>query len=233
MNINPAKKGYPPVRVTGQQRLIVDGSPLAIIGIFVEVLRERFSAANSPNADQWLWLPDINQTKLVIESAFEDNTLVRDKQPAIYVDKDASAYGKVIVGDRVDHNFHNKGDIQWTLSTVPVIIDCNAARRGESAVLADIVQWTLHMTSDVIQATFALHDMSPPTLGRTVPFEMDTDVWNTQVTFQVQYNVVWAYVPVAPLLQSIAARITAAGVNASDYFTEVVLHRRESFEDLP
>lgn len=212
--------------------MIVDGSPLAIIGIFVSVLRERFSGTNCPNRDQWEWLEDIEQSKIVIESAFEDNVTVRNKQPSIYVDKDQSAYGKVVVGDRAGHDFHTQGDVQWTLSTVPLIIECVASRKGESAILADIVQWTLHCASDLIQKTFGLHDMSPPVLGRTVPYQMDNEVWNTQVTFHVQYNVVWVYVPIRPLLQSIEARIQAANVSANDYFTEVVLHRRETLEDL-
>ena len=223
---------YPPTRVTGQQRMIVDGSPLAIIGIFVTVLRERFSGENCPDKDHWLWLPDIEQSMIVIESAFEDNTIVRDKHPNIYVDKDQSAYGKVVIGDRAAHDFHTQGDVQWTLSTVPIIIECVAARKGESAVIADIVQWSLHCSSDLIQKAFGLHDMSPLVLGRTVPYQMDNEVWNTPVTFQVQYNVAWAYVPVRPLLQSIQARIEAAGVSANDYFTEVVLHRRETLADL-
>jgi len=224
---------YPPTRVTGQQKMIVDGSPLAIIGIFVEVLRERFTGANCPDRDAWEWLPDIEQSKIVIESAFEDNVAVRDKHPNIYVDKDQSAYGKLIIGDRVAHDFHNQGDVQWTLAEVPIIIECVAARRGESAVLADIVQWTLHASSDLIQKTFGLHDMSPVTLSRTMPYQSDAEVWNTQINFRVQYNVAWAYVPIRPLLQSIEARIEAAGVSAADYFQEVVLHRRERLADLP
>jgi len=223
---------YPPVRVAGQQKMIVDGSPLAIIGIFVAVLRERFTGVDCPDRDAWEWLPDIEQSKIVIESAFEDNVTVRNKQPSIYVDKDQSAYGKVVIGDRVAHDFRNQGDVQWTLSTVPVIIECVGSRRGESAVLADIVQWTLHASSDLIQKTFGLHDMTPPVLGRTVPYAMDAEVWNTQVSFQVQYNVAWVYLPIRPLLQSIEARIEAAGVSATDYFTEVVLHRRETVEEL-
>jgi hypothetical protein len=218
--------GYPPVRVDGQQRYIVDGSPLAIIGIFVEVLRERFSEENSPRPDTWLWDDDTNLSTITIESALEDNSTIRNKQPALFVDKDQSVYGRSVIGDRAVHQFRNSQEIQWSLATVPVMVECVAARRGESAVLGDIVQWTLHCASDVIQKSFGLHDMTAPTLGRTMPFELDTECWSTPINFQVQYNVVWTYVPIKPLLQHIAARIEASGATASDYFTEVVLHRR-------
>jgi hypothetical protein len=221
-----APPGYPPVRVSGQQQYIVDGSPLAIIGMYVSILRERFSEADSPRRDTWVWQDDPTASTITIESALEDNSTLRNKQPAIFVDKDQSIYGKSVVGDRAHHQMRNSQDVQWALSTVPVIIECVATRRGESAILGDIVQWTLHAASDVIQKTFGLHDMSPPTLGRTIPYEMDSECWNTPINFQVQYNVVWTYVPIKPLLQQIAVRIEAAGTTANDYFTEVVMQRK-------
>jgi hypothetical protein len=205
---------------------IVDGSPLAIIGIFVSILRERFSEANSPRKDTWIWNDDPNLSTITIESALEDNSTLRDKHPAIFVDKDQSTYGRVVIGDRAHHQLRNSQDVQWTLSTVPLIIECVATRKGESAVLGDIVQWTLHAASDVIQKTFAFHDMTPITLGRTSPYEMDSECWNTPISFTVQYNVVWTYVPIKPLLQQIAYRIQAAETTAADYFTEIVIRHK-------
>lgn len=209
----------PPVRVTGQHRMIVDGSPLAIVGIFVAVLRERFAPGNGP--EDYPWYMDPNKTGIVIESAFEDNVTPRGKKPALYVDKDESVYGKSIIGDRAGHRFRDAMDAQWCLSTVPLNIDCVAARKGESAILGDIVQWSLHASSDAIQAAFSLHDMTPPTLGRTIPYEDDDKSWNTPVSFQVQYNVRWTIVPIAPLLQEIALRIHQSGRPATEYLLEL------------
>lgn len=213
----------PPVKAPNQTHaMIVDGSPLAIIGIFVAVLRERFALNNGPT--EYTWYDDQNKTTLIIESAFEDANTERGKRPAIFIDKDQSVYGKLIIGDRAGLTIKNVKDFQWTLSTVPILIDCVASRRGESAILGDIVQWSLHASSDAIQAAFALHDMTPPTLGRTVPYEGDKESWSTPVTFQVQYNVRWTTVPIAPLLQQIAMRITDKGVSPTDYFVDIVLN---------
>lgn len=211
----------PPVKAPNQtHRMIVDGSPLAIIGIFVAVLRERFAPGNG--LDDYPWYEDQNKASILIESAFEDANTSRGSKPAIFVDKDQSVYGKLILGDRAGHTFKNAKDYQWTLSTVPIVIDCVAGRRGESAILGDIVHWSLHASSDAIQGAFALHDMTPPTLGRTVPYEADKESWSTPVSFQVQYNVRWTTVPIAPLLQEIATKIQRAGVTPADYFVDLV-----------
>lgn len=211
----------PPVKGPDQiHEMIVDGSPLAIIGIFVAVLRERFAPGNGPG--DYPWYDDQNDTGIIIESAFEDSNTERGKKPAIFVDKDQSVYGKLVIGDRAGHTFKNAKDFQWTLSTVPILIECVSGRKGESAIIGDIVQWSLHASSDAIQATFALHDMTPPTLGRTVPYEADKEAWSTSVSFQVQYNVRWTTVPIAPLLQEIAMRIQQTGKTPSDYFIDLV-----------
>lgn len=225
----------PPIRVTSdrvgasykdQQKIIVDGSPLAIIGIFLAILRERYTTGNGPT--EYPWTEDPNTTRIIIESAFEDTHAVRGKRPAIYIDKDESIYGRNIIGDRVAHRFTNAKDWQWCLSSVPIIMNCVASRRGESAIIGDITQWTIHCASDAIQKIFALHDISPPTLGRTVPFEGDKESWTSPVSFTVQYNVRWATVPIRPLLQQIILRISESGQCPEDYLIEIASHAKST-----
>jgi len=216
----------PPIKAPDQTHpMIVGGSPLAIIGIFVAVLRERFAPGNGP--PDYPWYLDQNKSDILIESAFEEANTARGKKPAIFVDKDQSVYGKLVIGDRAGYTLRDSKDFQWTLSTVPIILDCVAGRRGESAIIGDIVQWSIHAASDAIQSTFAFHDMTPPTLGRTVPYEGDKESWSTSVSLQVQYNVRWTTVPIAPLLQEIAMRIQQAGVTPADYFVDLITRESE------
>lgn len=204
---------------------ITDGSPLAIVGIFVSVLRERFAPDNG--LDDYPWYNDNNTTKIFIESAMEEGNVERGASPALFVDKDDSVYGKPIIGDRAGYVIRNAHDYQWTLSTVPVIIECVASRRGESAVLGDLVQWSLHCMSDIIQATFGLHAMSPPTLGRTTPYEGDTEGFTSPVSFTVQYNVRWVIKPVQTLMQELVGKISATGQDANEYFIRIALRDRD------
>jgi len=211
----------PPIKGQNQPSMIVDGSPLAIIGIFVEILQERFAPGNG--LDNYPWYEDQNQSKIVIASDFEDNVTERNKKPAIFVDKDQSVYGKIVIGDRAGYTIKDGKDFQWTLSSVPVLIDCVSDKRGESAKIGDIVQWSLHAASDVIQSTFAFHDMTPVTLGRTGPYEADKEAFSTPVTFNIQYNVRWTTVPIRALLQEIALRIEKTGTSPTDYFVDIAL----------
>jgi hypothetical protein len=217
---DPARRNPPPTKASTQGDSIVVGSPLAIVGLFVEILRARFTTPNGP--PDWPWDANLNNTSIVIESGFASpGNTERGKKPAIFVDKDESVYAKIVLGDRVGINWTNMADYQWTLSTVPVLIECVAAQKGTSAIIGDIVQWTIHCASDPIQGAYSFHDMTPPTLGRTVPYEADKESWVTPVSFQVQYNVRWSITPVAPLLQEIRAHIRAAGTDATTYFIEV------------
>lgn len=211
----------PPIKAAGQGDSIIYGSPLALIGIFVSVLRERFKPGNGPTA--YPWYEDINSTKILIESSYEENATSRGTKPAIYVDKDRSVYQKNIIGDRAGHTFTDRKDAHWCLSSVPIIIECVSAKKGESAIIGDIVQWTLHSASDVIQKTFAFHDMSPPVMERTGPYEDDKTAWSTVVTFSVEYNLRWTVVPIAPILHEIILRIQSSGMSATEYLTEIAV----------
>jgi hypothetical protein len=223
-----ARYAPPPVKAHDQaHQLILDGSPLAMIGIFVEVLRERFAPDNG--MPKYHWYEDAHKTKVIIESAFEDSDTKRGDKPAIYIDRDEIVYGKTVIGDRAGFTWKDSKDFQWTLATTPILIDCVASRRGESAILGDIVHWSLHVMSDAIQATFSLHDMSPPRLGRTIPYEDDKEAWSSPVSFTIQHNVRWTTVPIAPLLQEIVARVTASGLDPTQYML-LVTHRNN---DLP
>jgi hypothetical protein len=224
--MNKQPRNPPPIKAQSQgtptddQRVIV-GSPLAIIGIFVEVLRERFKAGNGPN--DWVWDANLNETGIVIESAFAEGNTERGKKPAIFIDKDESVYGKIIIGDRAGIVWKDMSDYQWTLGTVPVLIECVASKRGESAIIGDVVHWTLHCASDPIQATYAFHDMSPPTLGRTVPYEAEKESWTTPVSFHVQYPVRWRITPIRNLIQEIRIRLRNA--NATQHYVEIAAYR--------
>lgn len=220
------RRNPPPTKAQAQgpptdEEHIIVGSPLAVIGIFVEILRERFKDGNGPT--DWKWDANLNNTGIVIESAFAEGDTERGKKPAIFIDKDESIYGKIILGDRVGVVWRDMSDYQWTLGTAPVLIECVASKRGESAIIGDIVHWTLHCASDPIQATYSFHDMSPPTLGRTVPYEAEKEAWTTPVSFQVQYPVRWRTTPIRALIQEASLRVRHK--NATQHYVEIAAYR--------
>lgn len=205
-----------------QQVSIRPGSKLAVLGVFVEIIRRRFAIGTVDANFQWLWNTDILKTKLAVESAFNEDKAHRNFRPAVYVDCDDQTMGRVVLGDRAGHNFKTGLEGFWNLQSVPILIECVAAKRAESATLGDTVGVFLQASSDLIQGKFGFHDMTPVTVGRTQPTGRDKDQWVTSVTFVVQYPQRWTNAPTAPLLQELELDITASGVDSATEFFETV-----------
>jgi len=209
-----------------QLATIRPGSGLAVIGLFVEIVRQRFTPGQGL---PWLWDNDIKKTKIAIESAFNEDKAHRDFRPAIYIDRDDKVLGRTVIGDFAAQHIPSGLKAFWALDTVPILIECVAAKKAESAIIADLVAIFLHASSDLIQAKFGLHDMTPIRQGRTQPFLRDKEQWVTSVTFDVQYDLRWTNKPSGPLMQEIVAKVSASGYqDATAYFTAVALSEVET-----
>jgi len=228
MALTPTRSDPPKARVPTQPTLVLEGSPLAIIGVFIVFLQERFGKGNGPPA--YLYKDNPTNTKIVIESAFDDHRAERGKKPAIYVDKDSTTYQQISLGDRAD--FAPKSGRDWGMchSLVPVRIECVSNNKGESATLGDLVQASVYIASDVIQKSFALHNITAPVLSRTIPYEHDQEAWNSVVTFSVTCTIRWSTVPVAPLLQEVVMKIRAgAGEDsATSHLMNIATHSKRT-----
>lgn len=211
-----------------QQVSIRPGSKLAVLGVFVEIVRRRFIAGVVEPDFQWLWDSDLKKTRLAVESAFNEDKEHRNFRPAVFIDCDDQTHGRVVLGDRVGQNLKNGLEGFWDLQVVPILMECIAGKRAESAILGDIVGTFLHASSDPIQAKFGFHDMTPVVIGRTQPSTKDKDQWITAVTFNVQYPMRWTNKPTAPLLAEIEATVVASGMsNATAFFEDIALGWRD------
>lgn len=213
-------------RMPGQQADVAVGSPLAVVAVFTEVMRERFK----PEAGlAWAWYdnptpredeandPDAPR-KILIEPAFNVNTEVRNFRPAIYVDKGETVIPKDVLNHFVGQQLKSGFKAFWGLARVPMEVEVVAASKGESATLADIVWFSLLSGRGLIQSTFGLHELTSPVLGRTMPVEGDATHWSTRVSFQTEINFRWSTQPIAPLLQEIVLRFRQSGETNPDAF---------------
>jgi hypothetical protein len=209
-------------QVEGQVMSFRPGSKLAVLGVFVVAIRERFSADTVEASFPWRWLPKISETKLAIESAFNEDQEHRNKRPGIFIDTDEQVTGRTVLGDRAGQNLKTGMVGFFGLQSVPILIECVASKRAESAVIADLVGSFLQASSDLIQAKFGFHDMTPVTVGRTQPYGRDKNEWITPVTFTTQYPSRWTNTPTGALLQRIEAQITASGADSATEFFELI-----------
>jgi hypothetical protein len=200
---------------------IAAGSPLAIQGVFLEIIRERFRIDSGLGI---LWNPDLTTTGVLIETGYNEELEARNQVPAVYVNRLQTVPGKVMVGDRAGVRLPDHLEAFGALNTVVLSIECVSNDEGESAVLGDIVQYMLLASQDVIQREFGFYDVSHPSLSATLPYDRDQTKWATSVELNVQFWIRWTQVPIRPLLQQIAQRITTKGSDATGHFVDVTIN---------
>lgn len=198
------------------------GSPLAVIGLFMEVVRARFSA---PNELPWRWRDDPRRRDeddgsnehpfpILIESELMDDPEARSGIPAIYVGVDDIRYTQIVVGDKYAHHMPTRDLWYHAHESVPVVLNCVSSNRGEAAILGDIVYRHILSGKQLIRETFDIHAIDGPTLGKTQPFRRaaeNPDGWTSPVTFTCTLNVRWHVKPYAPVLQGILLKLSADG----------------------
>lgn len=214
----------PQVPDAGQPVNIRPGSRLAVLGVFLHAIRMRFNEAMVGPHFQFRWSPDIKRTRLAIESAFNEDKEHRGFRPAVIVDVDEQTAGRVVLGDRAGLSMRRSIEGFWNLKTVPILIECVAAKRAESAILADLVGNFIESSSRLIQGKFGFHDLTPVTTGRTQPDPnlRDKVEWITPVTLVAQYPGRWTNERTAPLLREVEAQIVASGADDATAFFESI-----------
>ena len=174
MGLRGEPTGHP--RVPDQQSDIAPGSPLAIVALFTEIVRERFRITNN-----LAWVFNDNATagcdvegtvgspkKIVIEPAFNEDPEARNARPAIYIDKNETIGAKVVVNNFAGQHIPSGLQAFYALATIPIEIECVGAK-GESATLGDLVWFYVLAGRQYIMSTFGIHDMTPPILAYDSP----------------------------------------------------------------
>lgn len=215
-----------PAPETDQVESIRPGSKLAVIGVFVEIIRRRFARATAGVDFPWPWDPSPNTTRIEIESAFNEENPAKNKRPAIYVDADDQVNSRTVLGDFVGRRNVDGVTGFWHLETIPILIECVATKRLESAIIGDLVSVFLLASNRLIQGKFGFHDMTPTTIGRTQPHPRDKPTFVTPVTFTVQNDVRYTNTPTGPLLEELETAIAASGASSATEFFETISLRR-------
>lgn len=200
-----------PIPVEGQHAYINISTPMTLIGIFVAILRERFLVSTpSDPALKWNWIDDLKATAVFIESGFNEEMEARNTRPGIWVDRDQTSYGQVVIGDqdRIPQLLRTGHKYYYATAETDILIDCTDKKRGTSMMVGSVVQDFIQMSSRIIQAYFGLRDMSPVVLNRTTPFEKDRELMVSQVQFRVYYEARWDVLPINPVLHGINMKLT-------------------------
>jgi len=205
-------------------------TPLTVLGMFIEVVRARFSTDTFSDPEvPWTWDDDIGTTDIFIESGFNTNIEARTVRPGIWIDRDQNIYVKSNMGRQDQMPVHTRKSVYLYhgFGEVDIILDCTSPNRGESMVIGSVVQDFLQMSASIIKGDFGLRDMTDVIMNRTSPFDKDDKLWNTQIQVRAQYEIRWVTAPLAPTFNSVLAKLSNVADPAA-YFREVAL--RAEFE---
>ena len=186
---------------------IAAGSPLAVLGIFLESLRERFLPDNGMDIH---WTEDVQTTDITIEVGYSVESEIRNATRALYVNRLNTSPANIAVGDRVGVRLPDHLEGFMCHMGSQITIDCVSNDAGDCALLADVVQHWLIANRQIYASLYGFHDVSLAEMGQTQPFKHDQQKWSTTVSVAVVYPVRWSTVKIRPLLQDVG--VSLAGV---------------------
>lgn len=196
-------------------------SPIEIVGAFVYMLREFFQTPDIP----WSWKNNNTTTGILIEAGNEEEIATANGKPALFVNKGQTVYERMSIGD-LDQDQPETLELGLkhfiAMGKTSISVECTSPEHGESALLGDVVQQFLQMSSNEIQGYFHFQDMSPVVLNSTSRFDKDVPFYNTPVMFQLNFEVRWATIPVAPSLKNLSLRI-AESSDPATFFRDIYL----------
>jgi len=223
-------------RLDGEHKDIMPGTPLAVIGVWLEALRYRFKDSVGEPLP-WVWDPDLRPAddedaqprdedgsprKVLIEAAFNVELTKRNYRPAIYVDRGTITPMKHHVDNFVGAYLPTGLRAYHSMADMPINILIESESAGECSLIADTVWFFVLATRDVFRPAFGFHEISNPLMGPTQPTSPDKTIWQTAVNFNVQFDLRWVTRPIAPFLRDIKILLEEAD-NPTVVFHEMVL----------
>ena len=214
--MSSTKAYYGTPRLDEQHPDVFPGSPLALIAVFVETIRLRFSQDNAYKLPYY-WSADPTPTadeehtddaprKILIESQYLQNPDARDYRPALFVERGDMAFSKIAVGNRGAYSEVLDANVYVMHATPPISILCVSKERGESMSLGEIVTFYLAAILPELRETFGFQDATLPMLASTQVYRRssnDIEEWVTPVTLQVTCKHIWREAVIAPKLREL------------------------------
>ena len=237
VTVDTGNRGTALPRLTDEAADVFPGSPLAVIGLMIAVIRARF-APDEAYPLPWIWtenhrpeddedgdpLPEGSPRKLAVESAYNTEKSMRDYFPAVYIGRNggpmtASATG---TGDFVGEKKQVQFKAYHCYADMPITMECESENFGESSAIAELI-WAYILTCrQILRQDFGFQTVTYPVLGDTLPTDRSKDIWVTSVQFQVSFDVRWATIPHAPVLRDLGVTLRGRG-GAEGYLTSLAL----------
>jgi hypothetical protein len=225
-------------RLEGENPDVMPGSPLAVIGLWIEALRFRFNATPAEPLP-WVWRENLRPADdeaetplqpdpadphktigsprtLLIDSAYNIEKAARNYRPAIYVGRGRVRPIKHSINNLVGEYLPTQIKAHHCLAAMPLMIECESESAGESSTIAETVWAFVLSCREIFRKDFGFHEITEPILGETTYGTTDKTIWTTIVDFEVQYDVRWGVKPLAPFLRDLSLKM-----QSPDYLLEI------------
>ena len=200
-------------RLKGEQASVFPGSPLAIIGLWVFAIRERFADTLESDSEKklpWVYneelaVEDTETKNILIESAYNVSKTTRNYRPAIYVGRGGGVLQaeKSSINNQVGQQFETGLKSYHCMSNMTITIECESETAGESSALGELVWGYILTTRDIFRKDFGFHNIEEPVMSDTLPEMRDKEIWVTTVRFNVSFDMRWSVTPIASKLREI------------------------------
>lgn len=219
------------VRLQGQQADIAPNSPLAILALFTEIVRERFRPGNDLS---WVWVgnptPTAEETnepdaprKLFIAPSYGVHSDIRNLLPAIVVTKGPTVTQKTVVNNLAGQQINTGKKGFYLPCAIPLTFTVISDQEAECAVLADIVWYYLLAARESVRAEFGIHEYTDPVLGETEPHPDVRDSFRARISMQAMIEFNWNTTPISPKIRSMALRLKSTYADSEEPLDQLAL----------
>jgi len=197
-------------------------SPLALTGVFLDVLRSRFSPSQGlPWAYQFGDQYRDGNT-ISIEAGGSRHTEDESRRPCIYVVRNPVRFNQVAIGNRESDVRHRASEYFYSIGDTSFTFAIESEETGESEQIADVVVSTLMMGSREIERAFVLRKLGPFAISAVVKSRQDSEIYQTNIQMGLSYDVKWASFPIAPVLREVLVKAQSSTYTNSDqHFIEI------------
>ena len=95
---------------------------LDIIGIFLQLMRHRFTTLE--DGFPWEWKEDKKETRVIIESSSNEYEENKDARPGIFVDRSAIVFPSVVLGDTAAEDMTTGTRMYYSTPGGQITVDC-------------------------------------------------------------------------------------------------------------
>lgn len=212
--------------------LIAVKSPLALVGVFLCILRERFDVSQGL---EWDYRGDSsilaaadderNSSEIHIEAGKNIDTEDYGRRPAIYINRGPISISQPAIGDLLDSNPKIAKKIFYAIAQTNFTFSIEAELPAEAENIADIVLSTLLMGSDIIEATFQFRKLGPFALSSRGTMRQDTEIHQINVNMGLSYDMRWTTLDIGPLMKEVIVKARDSSyTDNNDFFTEIYQH---------